>query len=85
VVTHDMPKSGSYRPDSGFFGRYCCRTGERLERGSPVVIDMKADPNVIALPPHASPEQIKNLYMALARGDTDPKEILAQIYIQWAV
>ena len=44
---------------------------EALAADRPVVIDVKADPNVIALPPHASFEQTKNLFLALARGDSD--------------
>ena len=43
----------------------------------PVIIDFKVDPNVVALPPHATFEQIKNFFMALARGDVDRKAIIA--------
>ena len=49
-----------------------------------MVIDVKADPNVIALPPHASFEQTKNLFMALARGDSDRSAILDQLIKQFA-
>ena len=38
----------------------------------------------IALPPHASFEQTKNLFLALARGDSDRGAILAQLYKQLA-
>jgi pyruvate dehydrogenase (quinone) len=55
-----------------------------LAADRPVVIDVKADPNVIALPPHASLEQTKNLFLALARGDSDRGAILAQLYKQLA-
>jgi pyruvate dehydrogenase (quinone) len=55
-----------------------------LNADCPVVIDIKADPNVVALPPHATLEQTKNLFMALARGDQDRNEILAQLYKQLA-
>jgi pyruvate dehydrogenase (quinone) len=55
-----------------------------LAADRPVVIDVKADPNVIALPPHATFEQAKNLFMALARGDADRNAILAQLYKQLA-
>jgi pyruvate dehydrogenase (quinone) len=48
----------------------------------PIVLDVKADPNVIALPPHASVEQTKNLFMALARDDQDRGAILHQLYRQ---
>jgi len=57
---------------------------EALQATQPVVIDLKADPNVIALPPHASFEQAKNLFLALAKGDSDRNAILAQLYKQWA-
>jgi pyruvate dehydrogenase (quinone) len=50
----------------------------------PVLVDVKCDPNVIALPPHATLEQTKNLFLAMARGDSDRREIFAQIYRQMA-
>jgi pyruvate dehydrogenase (quinone) len=56
-----------------------------LAADRPVVIDVKADPNVIALPPHATLEQTKNLFLAMARGDEDRDQVLAQIYKQLAV
>jgi pyruvate dehydrogenase (quinone) len=55
-----------------------------LAADRPVVIDVKADPNVIALPPHASFEQAKNLFLALARGDEDRDAILSQLFKQLA-
>jgi pyruvate dehydrogenase (quinone) len=55
-----------------------------LASDRPVVIDVKADPNVIALPPHASFEQTKNLFLALARGDQDRSAILNQLIKQLA-
>lgn len=57
---------------------------EALAADRPVVIDLKADPNVIALPPHATMEQTKNLFLALAKGDSDREAILAQLYKQLA-
>ena len=57
---------------------------EALKADRPVVIDLKADPNVIALPPHATLEQTKNLFLALAKGDSDREAILAQLYKQLA-
>jgi pyruvate dehydrogenase (quinone) len=57
---------------------------EALAADRPVVIDVKCDPNVIALPPHATLEQTKNLFLALARGDTDRDAIVAQLLKQWA-
>ena len=57
---------------------------QALAADRPVVIDVKADPNVIALPPHASFEQTKNLFMALARGDRDRDAILNDLIKQLA-
>jgi pyruvate dehydrogenase (quinone) len=45
----------------------------------PVIVDFKVDPNVVALPPHATFEQTKNFFMALARGDVDRSAILANL------
>jgi pyruvate dehydrogenase (quinone) len=55
-----------------------------LRADRPVVIDVNADPNVIALPPHATLEQTKNLFLAMARGDEDRNAVLAQLYKQLA-
>ena len=55
-----------------------------LAADRPVVIDVKADPNVIALPPHASFEQAKNLFLALARGDQDRAAIIDDLIKQLA-
>jgi pyruvate dehydrogenase (quinone) len=57
---------------------------QALAADRPVVIDVKADPNVIALPPHATFEQTKNLFLALARGDSDRGAILNQLIKQLA-
>lgn len=57
---------------------------QAMHADRPVVIDVKADPNVIALPPHATFEQTKNMLMAMARGDDDRVEVLKQIYRQLA-
>jgi pyruvate dehydrogenase (quinone) len=53
-----------------------------LAARTPVVIDVHADPNVIALPPHTTFEQTKNFFEALAKGDVDRTAILRQIYRQ---
>jgi pyruvate dehydrogenase (quinone) len=55
-----------------------------LSADRPVVIDVKCDPNVIALPPHATFEQTKNLFEALARGDADRGAIIADLFKQMA-
>jgi pyruvate dehydrogenase (quinone) len=57
---------------------------QALRADRPVVIDVKADPNVIALPPHATLEQTKNFLLAMARGDEDRNAVLAQLYKQLA-
>ncbi len=51
----------------------------------PVVIDIKADPNVMALPPHATFEQTRNLLSALLKGDQDRGEIVRQLVKQLVV
>ena len=48
----------------------------------PVVIDVRADPNVIALPPHTTFEQTKKFFSALAMGDPDRNAILKQLFGQ---
>ncbi|HEX4294176.1 MAG TPA: thiamine pyrophosphate-requiring protein [Rhizomicrobium sp.] len=53
-----------------------------LAADRPVVVDMKVDPNVVALPPHATLEQTKNFFLALARNDEDRNAVLQQLYKQ---
>jgi pyruvate dehydrogenase (quinone) len=55
-----------------------------LTSDRPVVIDAKVNPNVIALPPHATFEQTKNFFLALAKGDVDRNAILSNLAKQWA-
>jgi pyruvate dehydrogenase (quinone) len=55
---------------------------EALAAGRPAIIDVKADPDVVALPPHATFEQTRNLFLAMARGDEDRNAVLAQLYKQ---
>src|ERR1700704_5048350 len=55
-----------------------------LKADRPVVIDVKADPNVVALPPHATLEQTRNFFLAMARGDEDRDRVLAQLFKQLA-
>jgi pyruvate dehydrogenase (quinone) len=56
-----------------------------LKMDRPVVIDVRADPNVIALPPHTTFEQTKNFFAALAKGDPDRSAVLAQLFRQLRV
>jgi pyruvate dehydrogenase (quinone) len=53
-----------------------------LAARTPAVIDVHADPNVIALPPHTTIEQTKKFFEALAKGDADRMAILRQIFRQ---
>jgi pyruvate dehydrogenase (quinone) len=55
---------------------------QALASRTPVVIDIHADPNVIALPPHTTLEQAKNFFEALTKGDVDRGAILRQVYHQ---
>jgi pyruvate dehydrogenase (quinone) len=48
----------------------------------PVLVDVHADPDVIALPPHATFEQTRNLFEALAKGDPDRGPVLRQLLKQ---
>ncbi|HEX3809551.1 MAG TPA: thiamine pyrophosphate-requiring protein [Rhizomicrobium sp.] len=57
---------------------------EALAADRPVVIDLRADPNVITLPPHATFEQTKNFFLAMAKGDEDRAPVLKQLYKQLA-
>jgi pyruvate dehydrogenase (quinone) len=57
---------------------------QALASDRPVVIDAKVDPNVVALPPHATFDQTKKFFLALAKGDTDRSAILHQLSNQWA-
>src|SRR6266850_5559303 len=50
-----------------------------LAADRPVVIDVRADPNVIALPPHATFEQTTKFFAALAKGDPDRDAVLKQL------
>ena len=51
----------------------------------PVVIDVHADPNVLALPPQTTFEQAKNFLAALAKGDPDRGAILKQLAWQLSI
>ena len=56
-----------------------------LAADRPVVIDVRADPNVIALPPHVSLEQSMKLFAALAKGDPDRDAVVKQLVRQLAL
>jgi pyruvate dehydrogenase (quinone) len=51
----------------------------------PVLIDVHADADVVALPPHATFEQTRNLFEALAKGDPDRGPVLRQLLKQLAL
>jgi pyruvate dehydrogenase (quinone) len=50
-----------------------------------MVIDVRADPNVISLPPHVTLEQSAKLFAALAKGDPDRDAVLKQLVRQLAL
>ena len=52
---------------------------------SPMVIDVRADPNVVALPPHTTLEQSTKLFAALAKGDPDRGAVPKQLARQFTV
>ena len=56
-----------------------------LAADRPMVIDVRADPNVIALPPHVTLEQSAKLFAALAKGDPDRDAVLKQLVRQLAL
>jgi hypothetical protein len=49
------------------------------------VIDVRADPNVVALPPHATPEQTTKFFASLVKGDVDRLAVLKQLAKQLAL
>jgi pyruvate dehydrogenase (quinone) len=51
---------------------------QALAADRPTVLDVRCDPNVPPIPPHASVEQIKDTALSLARGDEDRWEVLKQ-------
>ena len=61
------------------------RCDHALAADRPVVIDVRADPNVIALPPHVSLEQSIKLFAALAKGDRDRDAVVKQLVRQLAL
>jgi pyruvate dehydrogenase (quinone) len=76
----------------GFVGRRIERPDDvapclnaALAADRPVVIDVRADPNVVALPPHATWEQTTNFFTALAKGDPDRDAVLKQLVRQLAL
>jgi pyruvate dehydrogenase (quinone) len=60
-----------------------CAAALRAQR--PVVIDVRADPNVVALPPHATLEQTTKFFASLVKGDVDRLAVLKQLAKQLAL
>jgi pyruvate dehydrogenase (quinone) len=56
-----------------------------LKADRPVVIDVRADPNVVALPPHATVEQTTKFFASLLKGDVDRIAVLKQLAKQFAL
>ena len=55
---------------------------QALTSRRPVLLDVHADPDVVALPPHATFEQTKNFFHALAKGDVDRGRVLRSLFTQ---
>ena len=51
---------------------------DALEAGRPTVLDVRCDPNVPPIPPHATFEQMKDAGLALLHGDEDRWGVLRQ-------
>ena len=92
--TQDVPPFdyAGYAELLGFEGVRIARSTDvrpALERAfaarRPVLIDVHADPDVVALPPHATFEQTKKLFEALAKGDPDRGPVLRQLLKQLRV
>jgi pyruvate dehydrogenase (quinone) len=49
-----------------------------LNAGRPVVLDVRCDPNVPPIPPHATFEQIKATTEAVLKGDPDAWDIVSK-------
>jgi pyruvate dehydrogenase (quinone) len=92
--TQDVPDFdyASFAEMLGFIGRridgpddVAAALDAALAADRPVVVDVRADPNVIALPPHATFEQTTKLFAALAKGDPDRDAVLKQLARQLAL
>src|SRR5207253_5998282 len=55
---------------------------QALAARRPVLLDVHTDPDVVALPPHATFEQTKNFFHALAKGDVDRGRVLRSLFTQ---
>lgn len=91
--TQDVPNFdyAGFAEKLGFVGRRIERPDDvvpvldaALAADRPVVIDIHADPNVIALPPHATWEQTTNFFSALVKGDPDRDAVMKQLVRQLA-
>ncbi len=51
---------------------------QALAAGRPAVLDVRTDPNVPPIPPHATFEQAKDAAMALLKGDPDRWGVLKE-------
>jgi pyruvate dehydrogenase (quinone) len=89
--TQDVPAFdyASYAELLGFTGLQIKRPADvvpvleqALAARRPVLLDVHADPDVIALPPHATFEQTKKFFEALAKGDPDRGPVLRQLLQQ---
>jgi pyruvate dehydrogenase (quinone) len=51
---------------------------EALSADRPVVLDIRCDPDVPPIPPHASLEQMKSLASAVLKGDADSAHLVKE-------
>lgn len=65
----------SFAEKLGFLGRrvetpdgVASGLSEAMSADRPVLLDVRADPNVVALPPHATWEQTTNFFSALVKA-----------------
>jgi pyruvate dehydrogenase (quinone) len=55
---------------------------QALSADRPTVLDVRTDPNVPPIPPHATFDQIKSSGLAMLKGDEDAREVVATGVIQ---
>jgi pyruvate dehydrogenase (quinone) len=51
---------------------------EALGAGRPAVLDVRCDPNVAPIPPHATFEQVKSLASSILKGDEDRWDVVKE-------
>lgn len=74
-LAHEMGLEGMAVDHPGDLGEMWDRA---LATDSPTVLDIRCDPDVPPIPPHATYEQIKDLGKSLLRGDPDAFHLMVQ-------